>query len=797
MNTRYNAADIEVLSGLDPVKRRPGMYTDTTRPNHLVQEVVDNAVDEALAGHAREIEVTLHADGSCEVADDGRGMPVDMHPEEKIPGVELILTRLHAGGKFNNRNYTFSGGLHGVGVSVVNALSKQLEVFIKRDGNEYRMAFEHGDRASALDSVGTVGRKNTGTRLRFWPDPKYFDTPKFNLRALKHLLRAKAVLCPGLTVKLFDEASGEREQWHYQDGLRAYLKTELLRGELTAGELLPPELFVGQQTKDTEIVDWAVAWVPEGELVQESYVNLIPTAQHGTHVNGLRTGFTDALRECCDVRNLLPCGVKLAPEDVWDRVAFVLSVKMTDPQFSGQTKERLSSRQAAGFVEGAAHDAFSLWLNQHTELGERIAQLAIERASARLKTEKQVTRKKVTQGPALPGKLADCISQDLSRTELFLVEGDSAGGSAKQARDRAFQAVLPLRGKILNVERARFDKMLSSQEIGTLITALGTGIGKDEFDLSKLRYHKIIIMTDADVDGSHIRTLLLTFFYRQMMSLIEAGHLFIAQPPLYKVKRGQSERYIKDEKALEDYLIGEGLEDTVLITGDNATRAREDLRDIVETARKIASILKGLHSRYPRFIVEQAAIAGALSPKVLKDAKQAQAAAGYIAKRLDALADETERGWHGEALQEGGLRFWRELRGVMESHLIDGPFIASADALKLDGFAAHLQEVYAKPAQFKRKDTTLVVHGPSDLLEAVMTAGRKGLTLQRYKGLGEMNPDQLWDTTLDLNTRTILQVKIKEGEDADDVFSRLMGDEVEPRREFIQANALQVANLDV
>ena len=411
MSARYNAADIEVLSGLDPVKRRPGMYTDTTRPNHLAQEVIDNAVDEALAGHARAIDVILHKDGSCEVADDGRGMPVDIHPEERIPGVELILTRLHAGGKFGNQNYTFSGGLHGVGVSVVNALSKEVAVHIKRDGNEYRMLFKDGDRASKLDVVGSVGKKNTGTRLRFWPDPKYFDTPKFNLRALRHLLRAKAVLCPGLTVELFDEASGERDKWYYEDGLRDYLK-----GELADRELLPPEIFVGSLKRETEIVDWAVAWLPEGDLVQESYVNLIPTAQHGTHVNGLRTGFTDALREFCDFRNLLPRGVKLAPEDVWDRVSFVLSLKMTDPQFSGQTKERLSSRQAAGFVEGAAHDAFSLWLNTHTEFGEKIAQLAIERASARLKTEKQIVRKKVTQGPALPGKLADCISQDLSRT---------------------------------------------------------------------------------------------------------------------------------------------------------------------------------------------------------------------------------------------------------------------------------------------------------------------------------------------------------------------------------------------
>lgn len=541
MNTRYNAADIEVLSGLDPVKRRPGMYTDTTRPNHLAQEVVDNAVDEALAGHAREIEVTLHADGSCEVADDGRGMPVDLHPEEKIPGVELILTRLHAGGKFNNRNYTFSGGLHGVGVSVVNALSTRLEVHIKRDGNEYRMAFADGDPASALDVVGSVGKKNTGTRLRFWPDPKYFDSNKFGLRALKHLLRAKAVLCPGLTVKLLDIASGEQEQWHYEDGLRDYLL-----GALAGSELLPPELFVGQQARDTEVVDWAVAWVPDGELVQESYVNLIPTAQHGTHVNGLRTGFTDALREFCDFRNLLPRGVKLAPEDVWDRVAFVLSIKMTDPQFSGQTKERLSSRQAAGFVEGVAHDAFSLWLNQHTEFGERIAQLAIERASARLKTEKQITRKKVTQGPALPGKLADCISQDLSRTELFLVEGDSAGGSAKQARDKDFQAILPLRGKILNTWEVASGGVLASNEVHDLAVAIGCDPGKD--DISGLRYGKVIILADADSDGLHIATLLTALFLQHFPALVAAGNIFVAMPPLFRVDVGKQVFYALDEE---------------------------------------------------------------------------------------------------------------------------------------------------------------------------------------------------------------------------------------------------------
>ena len=541
MNTRYNAADIEVLSGLDPVKRRPGMYTDTARPNHLAQEVIDNAVDEALAGHARQIEVTLYKDGSCEVSDDGRGMPVDIHPEEKVPGVELILTRLHAGGKFSNKNYTFSGGLHGVGVSVVNALSTLVEVHIKRDGQEHRITFRDGDRATPLEVVGTVGRKNTGTRVRFWADPKYFDSPKFSVRALRHLLRAKAVLCPGLTVTLLDEATGERDQWLFEDGLRDYLK-----GELAERELLPPELFVGALKKDTETVDWAVAWVVEGELVQESYVNLIPTAQHGTHVNGLRTGFTDALREFCDFRNLLPRGVKLAPEDVWDRVAFVLSMKMTDPQFSGQTKERLSSRQAAGFVEGAAHDAFSLWLNQHVELGEKIAQLAIDRASARLKTEKQIVRKKVTQGPALPGKLADCISQDLSRTELFLVEGDSAGGSAKQARDKDFQAILPLRGKILNTWEVASTTVLGSEEVHNLAVAIGCDPGKE--DISGLRYGKVVILADADSDGLHIATLLCALFLRHFPALVAAGNIFVAMPPLFRVDVGKQVFYALDEE---------------------------------------------------------------------------------------------------------------------------------------------------------------------------------------------------------------------------------------------------------
>jgi len=540
MSSRYNAADIEVLSGLDPVKRRPGMYTDTTRPNHLVQEVVDNSVDEALAGHAKTIEVVLHDDGSVEVSDDGRGMPVDIHPEEGVSGVELIMTRLHAGGKFSGKNYNFSGGLHGVGVSVVNALSDRVEVTIRRDGSEYQMVFAHGDKISPLEVIGSVPKKRSGTTLRFWPEAKYFDSPKISLPKLKHLLRAKAVLCAGLNVKLTDEASGEICEWHYEDGLRDYL-----RGELDGTEALPNDLFVHHMARDVEGLEVALAWLPEGELVQESYVNLIPTAQGGTHVNGLRTGLTTAIREFCEIRNLLPRGVKLAPEDVWERLAFVLSAKLQDPQFAGQTKERLSSRQTAGMVENVIHDAFSLWLNQNVDMGERIAQLAIERASARLKAAKQIVRKKITQGPQLPGKLADCTATDLTRTELFLVEGDSAGGSAKQARDKEFQAILPLRGKILNTWEVESTSVLASEEVHNLAVAIGCDPGKD--DLSSLRYGKVIILADADSDGLHIATLLAALFLRHFPKLVSEGHVFVAMPPLFRVDVGKQVFYCLDE----------------------------------------------------------------------------------------------------------------------------------------------------------------------------------------------------------------------------------------------------------
>ena len=548
MSSNYDASAIEVLSGLEPVRKRPGMYTDTTRPNHLAQEVFDNSVDEAIAGHASKLEVTLHKDGSVEVRDDGRGMPVDIHPEEGVPGVEVILTKLHAGGKFSNKNYQFSGGLHGVGVSVVNALSKQLEVWVRRDGKEYNIGFANGEKVSDLEVVGSVGKRNTGTTVRFWPDPQFFDSPNISLPRLRHVLRAKAVLCPGLQVKLVDEKSGESEQWCYEDGLKDYLGSAL-----SGFEILPPELFTGTMRGEHEAVDWAVAWLPEGgELVTESYVNLIPTAQGGTHVNGLRTGLTDAMREFCEFRNLLPRGVKLAPDDVWERCAYVLSVKLEDPQFSGQTKERLSSRECAAFVSGVVKDAFSLWLNQHTDVGEQLAMLAISNAQSRMRAGKKVVRKKVASGPALPGKLADCASQDSARTELFLVEGDSAGGSAKQARDREFQAIMPLRGKILNTWEVDPAEVLGSQEVHDISVAIGVEPGSD--DLKGLRYGKICILADADSDGAHIATLLCALFLRHFRPLVERGHVFVAMPPLYRIDVGKQVFYALDDSERQGVL---------------------------------------------------------------------------------------------------------------------------------------------------------------------------------------------------------------------------------------------------
>ena len=546
--SKYDASAIEVLTGLEPVQKRPGMYTDTSRPNHLAQEVIDNSVDEAIVGHASKIDVVLHKDGSLSVSDDGRGMPVDKHPEEGIPGIEVILTRLHAGGKFSNKNYQFSGGLHGVGVSVVNALSSKLEVEVKRDGNVYTMAFKKGATATKLKKSGTVGKRNTGTLIRFWPEKKYFDSINFSVPRLKHVLRAKAVLCPGLQVSFTDQKSGEKEAWLYEGGLQDYLGENLYDKDI-----VPLEPFTDSMKGTNEAVDWALTWLVEGgELVTESYVNLIPTAQGGTHVNGLRTGLTEAVRDFCEFRSLIPRGVKISPEDVWDRVCYVLSVKLEDPQFSGQTKERLSSRECAAFVSGVVKDSFSLWLNQHTEAGETIAMLAIENAQKRLRAGRKVVRKKVTTGPALPGKLADCSSQDSARTELFLVEGDSAGGSAKQARDREFQAIMPLRGKILNTWEVSPDQVLASQEVHDISIAIGVEPGSS--NIAGLRYGKICVLADADSDGYHIATLLCALFLRHFRPLVEAGHIYIAIPPLYRIDVGKDVFYALDDAEKEGVL---------------------------------------------------------------------------------------------------------------------------------------------------------------------------------------------------------------------------------------------------
>ncbi|MEQ1975763.1 DNA topoisomerase IV subunit B [Xenorhabdus sp. SGI240] len=537
----YNAEAIEVLSGLEPVRRRPGMYTDTARPNHLAQEVIDNSVDEALAGHAKHIEVILHSDQSLEVIDDGRGMPVDIHPEEKVSAVELILTRLHAGGKFSNKNYQFSGGLHGVGISVVNALSRRVEVTVRRNSQVHQIAFENGEKVQELEVIGSCGKRNTGTSVHFWPDESYFDTPRFSATRLTHLLKAKAVLCPGVEIVFKDKLNDTEQKWCYADGLTDYL-LEAVNGLVT----LPQAPFVGTLSGDTEAVDWTVLWLPEGgDLLTESYVNLIPTVQGGTHVNGLRQGLLDAMREFCEFRNILPRGVKLSADDIWDRCAYVLSLKMQDPQFAGQTKERLSSRQSAAFVSGVVKDAFSLWLNQHIQDAEQLAEMAIASAQRRMRAAKKVVRKKLTNGPALPGKLADCTAQDLNITELFLVEGDSAGGSAKQARDREFQAIMPLRGKILNTWEVSSDEVLASQEVHDISVAIG--IDPDSEDLSQLRYGKVCILADADSDGLHIATLLCALFVRHFPTLVKRGHVYMAMPPLYRIDLGKEVHYALDE----------------------------------------------------------------------------------------------------------------------------------------------------------------------------------------------------------------------------------------------------------
>ena len=797
----YGADSIKVLKGLDAVRKRPGMYIGDTDDgsglHHMVYEVVDNAIDEALAGHADRVTVTLNPDGSVTVTDNGRGIPTDMHTEEGVSAAEVIMTQLHAGGKFDQNSYKVSGGLHGVGVSVVNALSTRLDLRIWRNGKEHFMTFAHGDAQSPLEVVGPADGKK-GTEVTFLPSPETFTKTDFDFATLEHRLRELAFLNSGVRILLTDKRGVEDvvEDLFYEGGLEAFVryldraKHPLIEAPITM-----------MAERDGITVEAAMWWNDSYHEHVLCFTNNIPQRDGGTHLAGFRGALTRQVTGYAESAGLLKKEkVSLTGDDCREGLTCVLSVKVPDPKFSSQTKDKLVSSEVRPVVENLISSALADWFEENPAPARSIVSKVVEAASAREAARKarELTRRKGALDIAsLPGKLADCQERDPAKAELFLVEGDSAGGSAKQGRHRENQAVLPLRGKILNVERARFDKMLSSNEIGTLITALGTGIGKEEFNIEKLRYHKIIIMTDADVDGAHIRTLLLTFFFRQMQDLIENGYIYIAQPPLYKVKRGQSEQYLKDQKALEDYLISTGLEDSSLTLANGEVRTGKDLREVLEQARAIASIFDGLHSRYDRTVVEQAAIAGALNSEVLHDRDKAADAAAYIARRLDILADEFERGWTGEAQEDGSLVFRRTVRGVEEVATIDAALLSSSDARRLASHADHLQEIYGKAANLRRKDIHTEIRGPRTLLEQIFAYGQKGISLQRYKGLGEMNPEQLWETTLDPNARSLLQVKIREADDADDIFTKLMGDEVEPRREFIQDNALSVANLDI
>jgi DNA gyrase subunit B len=796
----YGADSIKVLKGLDAVRKRPGMYIGDTDDgsglHHMVHEVVDNAIDETLAGYADRIDVILNPDGSCTVRDNGRGIPTDIHAGEGVSAAEVIMTQLHAGGKFEQSAYKVSGGLHGVGVSVVNALSEWLDLRVWRDGKEHYMRFQDGDPVAPLKEVGDAkGRR--GTEVTFLPSPKTFTKTEFDYATLEHRLRELAFLNSGVTIILADKRGVEKKETtlHYEGGLEAFVKYL----DRAKNALIPSPIMLGSE-RDGTVVEAALTWNDSYHESMLCFTNNIPQKDGGTHLAGFRAALTRVVTKYADESmGQKKDKVALTGDDCREGLTCVLSIKVPDPKFSSQTKDKLVSSEVRPVVEGVVLEQLGRWFEEHPPEAKAIVGKVMEAAAAREAARKarELTRRKgALDGASLPGKLADCQERDPSKSEIFIVEGDSAGGSAKQARNRNNQAVLPLRGKILNVERARFDKMLSSEAIATLITALGTGIGREEFNPDKLRYHKIIIMTDADVDGAHIRTLLLTFFYRQMPELIERGHLFIAQPPLYKAARAKSERYLKDEKEFENFLVSEGSEGTTLTLHTGETISGADFDTVVERARAAVTALNGFPRHYPRFVLEQAAIAGALNPEILSDREKAKVTADYIAKRLDHLSDEIERGWHGEPTPDGGLKFWREVRGLREAVAIDGALIASADARKLDRMAGELQATYLMAGTLKRKDETREVRAPSQLLDAVFEWGRKGLTLQRYKGLGEMNPQQLWETTLDENARTLLRVKVEHADDADDLFAKLMGEIVEPRREFIQDNALYAA-LDV
>jgi len=799
-SAEYGASSIKVLKGLEAVRKRPGMYIgdtdDGTGLHHMVYEVVDNAIDEALAGHCDTVSVALNADGSVTVCDNGRGIPTEMHPEEGISAAQVIMTQLHAGGKFDQNSYKVSGGLHGVGISVVNALSDWLDLTIYRDGKEHTMRFIHGDASEDLAMVGDSDQ--TGTKVTFHPSSGTFTMTEFNFETLEHRLRELAFLNSGVAIVLEDLRGAEpkRVDLSFEGGLEAFAeyldrnKTNLIDKPITL-----------QSEQDGMSVELALWWNDSYHETVLCFTNNIPQRDGGTHLAGFRGALTRTVNNYANQSGIAKKEkVSMTGDDCREGLTAVLSVKVPDPKFSSQTKDKLVSSEVRPVVESVVNEVLNSWFEEHPIEARLIMQKVVEAAAAREAARKarELTRRKgALDISSLPGKLADCQTRDPALSELFIVEGDSAGGSAKQARNRFNQAVLPLRGKILNVERARFDKMLSSAEIGTLITALGTGIGREDFNIEKLRYHKIIIMTDADVDGAHIRTLLLTFFYRQMPEVIDGGYLYIAQPPLYKIRRQSSETYLKDEAKLEEYLIETGIGEVALTLASGEQRVGADLAELLHQARKMRSILAALPSRYPKFIIEQTAIAGALTPEILSKSDLAEQSSQYIASRLNRMLDEVERGWEGRPSGDGGLTFNRVLRGVREEVNIDGPLIASADARRLDQMAPDLQAVYLEPAQLTLKDKTIQVGSPTQLLEAVLAQGRQGVSLQRYKGLGEMNPDQLWQTTLDENVRSLLQVRVQDVAESNGLFEQLMGDVVEPRREFIQTNALAVANLDI
>ncbi len=789
----YGADSIKVLKGLDAVRKRPGMYIGDTDDgsglHHMVYEVVDNAIDEALAGHADLVTVTLNADGSVTVTDNGRGIPTNIHSEEGISAAEVIMTQLHAGGKFDQNSYKVSGGLHGVGVSVVNALSVSLKLRIWRGGQEHFMEFRHGDAIAPLAVVGPAGDKR-GTEVTFTPSQDTFTMIEFDYKTLEHRLRELAFLNSGVRIVLTDARHAEvvREELMYEGGVEAFVRYL----DRAKSPIISKPLMLTNE-KDGITVDVSLWWNDSYHENVLCFTNNIPQRDGGTHLAGFRAALTRQITGYAESSGILKKEkVTLTGDDCREGLTAIVSVKVPDPKFSSQTKDKLVSSEVRPVVENVVNQALATWLEENPNEAKLIVGKVAEAAAAREAARKarDLTRRKGALDIAsLPGKLADCQERDPAKSELFIVEGDSAGGSAKQGRAREYQAVLPLRGKILNVERARFDKMLSSEQVGTLITALGAGIGREEFNIEKLRYHKIIIMTDADVDGSHIRTLLLTFFYRQMPEVIERGHLFIAQPPLYKAARGKSHVYLKDERALEDYLVETALDGAVFKTSDGSERGGADLRVLIEEARGVRHTLSQLHSRYDRRVVEQMAIAGALHPLASDSDAEAAAKATAVAARLDAISDDLERGWEGR-IADGGFLFSRMVRGVKQVAGLDAGLLASAEARKLDAAAASLQEAYSKPGVLSRKGDDHVVNGPTDLFEAVSAIGKKGVSLQRYKGLGEMNPDQLWETTLDRDARSLLRVRNDQNDEADDLFVKLMGDVVEPRREFIQSNAL-------